>query len=45
MKTVNLVGLVEADDIFDVAEEEATEDIQAFGGSASLRRFLLSNIL
>ena len=31
-----LVGLVEADDIFDVAEEEATEDIQAFGGSASL---------
>ncbi|SME90515.1 magnesium transporter [Pseudobacteriovorax antillogorgiicola] len=31
-----LVGIVEADDIFDVAEEEATEDIQAFGGQASL---------
>ncbi|NRA64270.1 MAG: magnesium transporter [Pseudobacteriovorax sp.] len=31
-----LVGIVEADDVFDVAEEEATEDIQAFGGQASL---------
>ena len=31
-----LVGIVEADDIFDVAEEEATEDIQSFGGQASL---------
>ena len=32
----HLVGIVEADDVFDVAEEEATEDIQAFGGQASL---------
>ncbi len=31
-----LVGVVESDDIFDVAEEEATEDIQAFGGQSSL---------
>jgi magnesium transporter len=31
-----MVGLVEADDVFDVAEEEATEDIQAFGGQATL---------
>lgn len=31
-----LVGIVEADDVFDVAEEEATENIQAFGGQASL---------
>lgn len=31
-----LVGIVEADDVFDVAEEEATEDIQAFGGQSSL---------
>ncbi len=31
-----LVGLVSSDEVFDVAEEEATEDIQQFGGSASL---------
>ncbi len=31
-----MLGLVEADDVFDVAEEEATEDIQAFGGQATL---------
>ena len=31
-----LVGLVSSDDVFDVAEEEATEDIQQFGGIASL---------
>lgn len=31
-----MVGLVEPDDVFDVAEEEATEDIQAFGGQATL---------
>jgi magnesium transporter len=31
-----IVGIVEADDVFDVAEEEATEDIQAFGGQATL---------
>lgn len=31
-----LVGIVTADDVFDVAEEEATEDIQQFGGQAVL---------
>jgi magnesium transporter len=31
-----LQGVVMADDVFDVAEEEATEDIQQFGGSAIL---------
>lgn len=31
-----LVGIVEVDDVFDVAEEEATEDIQQFGGSDAL---------
>lgn len=31
-----MMGLVEAEDVFDVAEEEATEDIQAFGGQATL---------
>jgi len=31
-----MVGIVEADDVFDVAEEEATEDIQAFGGQSTL---------
>ena len=36
-----LVGMIEADDIFDVAEEEATEDIQAFGGQASLEESYL----
>ncbi len=31
-----LVGIVTADDILDVAEEEATEDIQKFGGVEAL---------
>lgn len=31
-----LVGIVTADDILDVAEEEATEDIQKFGGLEAL---------
>ncbi len=31
-----LLGVVTADDVFDVAEEEATEDIQQFGGTATL---------
>jgi magnesium transporter len=31
-----LVGMVTADDVFDVAEEEATEDIQQFGGAGVL---------
>lgn len=32
----NLIGIVTVDDIFDVAEEEATEDIQKLGGSEAL---------
>lgn len=31
-----LVGIVTADDLFDVAEEEATEDIQQFAGHGAL---------
>ena len=31
-----LLGIVTADDIFDVAEEEATEDIHKFGGTEAL---------
>lgn len=31
-----LVGIIESDTVFDVAEEEATEDIQQFGGQATL---------
>ena len=31
-----LLGVVTADDVFDVAEEEATEDIQQFGGQSTL---------
>ncbi|MGV8016628.1 MAG: magnesium transporter [Ignavibacteria bacterium] len=31
-----LVGIVTADDVFDVIEEESTEDIQKFGGMAAL---------
>lgn len=31
-----LLGIVTADDVFDVAEEEATEDIQQFGGQSNL---------
>lgn len=31
-----LIGIVTVDDIFDVAEEEATEDIQKLGGSEAL---------
>jgi magnesium transporter len=33
-----LVGIVTADDILDVVEEEATEDIQKFGGVEALER-------
>ncbi|MCZ2126718.1 MAG: magnesium transporter [Anaerolineales bacterium] len=32
----NLIGIVTIDDVFDVAEEEATEDIQKIGGSEAL---------
>jgi magnesium transporter len=32
----SLIGIVTVDDIFDVAEEEATEDIQKMGGSEAL---------
>ncbi|MGE0171578.1 MAG: magnesium transporter [Oligoflexales bacterium] len=32
----HLVGIVEAEAAFDVAEDEATEDLQQFGGHASL---------
>jgi magnesium transporter len=35
-ETGTLVGIVTADDILDVAEEEATEDIQKFGGVEAL---------
>ena len=31
-----LVGFVTSDDVFDVAEDEATEDIQQFGGQGAL---------
>lgn len=31
-----VIGVVSAEDIFDVAEDEATEDIQQFGGQATL---------
>lgn len=31
-----LVGMVTAEDVFDLAEEEATEDLQQFGGTAVL---------
>jgi len=31
-----LLGIVTADDVFDVAEEEATEDIHQFGGQSTL---------
>src|SRR5690606_25146268 len=31
-----LLGMVTADDVFDVAEEEATEDIHQFGGASNL---------
>ena len=31
-----LLGVVTADDVFELAEEEATEDIQQFGGTATL---------
>jgi len=33
-----LLGIVTVDDVLDVAEEEATEDIQKIGGSAALER-------
>ncbi len=31
-----IIGIVTADDVFEVAEEEATEDIQQFGGHGAL---------
>jgi magnesium transporter len=31
-----LVGVLSADDVFDIAEDEATDDIQQFGGTAVL---------
>lgn len=31
-----VIGIVSADDMFDIAEEEATEDIQQFGGQGAL---------
>lgn len=31
-----LLGVVSSDDVFDIAEEEATEDIQQFGGAGAL---------
>jgi magnesium transporter len=31
-----LVGVLTSDDVFDIAEEEATEDIQQFGGTSHL---------
>ena len=31
-----LVGVLTSDDVFDIAEEEATEEIQQFGGSSTL---------
>lgn len=31
-----MIGIVTADDMFDVAEDEATEDIQQFGGQGAL---------
>lgn len=31
-----LVGVLTSDDVFDIAEDEATEEIQQFGGSATL---------
>jgi len=33
-----MLGIVTVDDVLDVAEEEATEDIQKIGGSAALER-------
>ena len=34
--STQVIGIVSADDMFDVAEEEATEDIQQFGGHGAL---------
>jgi magnesium transporter len=36
-----LLGIVTIDDVIDVAEEEATEDIQKLGGSAALEQHFL----
>jgi magnesium transporter len=35
-KEKKLIGIVTSDDVFDLAEEEATEDIQQFGGQGAL---------
>lgn len=41
-----LIGYVTADDVFDVAEEEATEDIQRFGGQENLEdSYLRTSVL
>lgn len=37
-----LLGVITADDVFDVIEEEATEDIQRFGGAEPLDQSYLS---
>ncbi len=41
-----IIGIVTADDLFDVAEEDATEDIQQFGGQGALEdSYFLTPIL
>ena len=35
-KDRKIIGIVTSDDVFDVAEEEATEDIHHFGGHSAL---------
>lgn len=41
----NLVGIVTIDDVLDVADEEATEDIQKFGGMEALEEPYLNTSL
>lgn len=36
-----IIGIVSADDVFDLAEEQATEDIQQFGGQGALEEAYL----
>jgi magnesium transporter len=38
----NLIGIVTSDDVLDVADEEATEDIQKFGGMEAMTKPYLS---
>ncbi len=40
-----VIGIVTSDDVFDVAEEEATEDIQQFGGHSALEESYFSTPL